>query len=165
MSEFAAGRYRVKPCGQEVVTNKQGNLQLELRIFPIGKYDIDRPEAGPIECSHDQRTIFFPMTAKNAAFVLEDMRAIGLPEDASLSELHQEHPMQFKLSEEFDALCAHEDYEGKQQERWKISRQRAARPAGDLQAMKNLDTLLGLSGRKQKASAKAAKVPADGIPF
>lgn len=137
----------------------------------IGRYDAESPEGRLAECPNEQRTYFRAITDQTIEFFMDDMTALGF-EGSSFKELDPKHPMPHMFTAEFDAFLKVEDYKGKRQEKWGISRPRKAQPLENT-ALDNLDTMYGhlLKKAPTKAAAKprsakpVAPVTADDVPF
>jgi hypothetical protein len=130
---FDEGKYRVRIENQAISEGKkredgtESNPSIELQIMPIGKY-----EQNELESVYAQygRTIFLPLsegtigTAENPGWVLLTLRYLGWKGE-SFAELDPSNsPCHSFVGVECDAICQHDEYQGKQKEKWSIFRPR-----------------------------------------
>jgi hypothetical protein len=181
---YDQGNYAVRIVGQSLTENKKGNPELQLTIKIVGQYAADG-ELHPID-SEFNRTIFLTLTdgtigtADRPGWVLEVLQYLGFT-GASLAALDPDdkHHVSF-VGRECNAYCKVETYEGKEREKWNISRPREAKPAApiDKKKLRGLDarfgkTLKAFAGRapatvppsEPPASPAAAATADDDIPF
>jgi hypothetical protein len=139
---YTPGRYRIRITGNKITTSKKKRTpQLEIRFLPIGYYDPDLTEqAFPYE-----RSVYLAMTEATMGtpeapgWVLETMYYLGFQGCKTLDQLNPDHadPISF-AGVELDATSSAEEYEGKDQERWTLSRGAATEKA-DVNTMADLD--------------------------
>lgn len=146
---YAVGKYRARVTAQALAPSKSKQTpQFVLTFQPIGMYDPSKPDGELAHCDAYERSIFRAITKGTIDFVMEDLEALGF-QGTSFSELDPNNGNHHSfVDQEIDVYCKHEEYQGKQQERWNISR------GGGLQlepmAKKDLATLDSLFGKKLK---------------
>lgn len=162
---FGEGRYRVRIESQAIAEGKkredgtEGNPSLQIGIMPIGQY-VDNE----IEEVHSLygRTVYLPLTdgtigtLDNPGWVLMTLRFLGW-QGTSFSELDpNEQPCHSFVGLECDAICQHDEYQGKQREKWSIHRPRGQGEAiGKTLDKKGLKSLDAKFGKVLKSTAKA----------
>lgn len=177
---YAPGRYRGVIAAQALSETKNGNTQLVLTVDLLGAYDPSQPDS-LVRVQTGQRSVFRVITEKTIDYVLEDLKYLGYdkPTFGPLDPAHPEHHS-FK-GQDVDLICAHEEYNGQEQERWSLSRGGGLnlKPV-DNTTVRKLDALFGAKLKanaaptskaapaRQKANTAAETVPPEDentIPF
>lgn len=127
---YESGKYRVKIAKQAFGKNKKDNFELQLTIKPIGVYS--KPNSPDEQLSEFdapyERTIFLTLTegtlgtTEKPGWVMQNLTYLGFNGD-SFAQLdpNDKDAISF-VGLELDARCDHEDYEGKEREKWNIIR-------------------------------------------
>lgn len=178
MTYYARGAYKAEIVAQGLGESSTGNPQFWLQVRIL---ECLEPAAQPVE-QYD-RTIFWSITEGTVEFVCEKLKRLGFTGD-KFSQLDPNDPAcQSFVGQEVELFCKLETYEGKEREKWDLSR---GAPSGpnvtplDATAARKLDTLFGrklkeaMRGTAPKANGTAVKVAEpvaaapvndDGIPF
>lgn len=156
---YAQARYRGRVVSQALSETGTGNTQFVLTFDILGVYDPTQPE-GLLQTTPGQRSVFRVITEKTIEYFLEDLKYLGF-DKGTFGALDPASPNHHSfVGQEIDALCSHEEYEGKMKERWQLSRGGGGlnlKPV-DSKAVRSLDALFGA---KLKANAApSAKKPA-----
>lgn len=123
---YDRGKYRVKVVDQKLGENSKGNPEIQLVVQPLGIYAAD----GQVSTMHFPytRTIFLVLTegtigtADQPGWVLLTLQYMGF-NGKSFGDLDGSWKC---VGNEYDAICAHEEYEGKEREKWSIHRPASA---------------------------------------
>lgn len=175
MAHYAPGRYRCQITEQGFSESKEKKTPcFAIKIKPTAAYD---PTNGDlVQCEAYERTVTLWLTENTVENAIRNVRSLGF-DGASFRELDPEVPGHTSLvGVEFDFQCSHEEYEGKQMERWEFPPPEA-RPIERVSGLsKKLDALFGKSLKsvappkatpaksKQEGAAVAAPT-GDEIPF
>lgn len=144
--QYEEGRYWVKVTGQAFgKSKKKGTPEFSLRVLVKGRINPEQPDGDLLPCNQNERTIYLYITEGTAEFVLRDLERIGF-DKSSFKFLNpsNEHFHDFRDAE-FEALCDHEEYEGKQNEKWRFAKPRGQMDVAPLEAdeVRKLDALFG----------------------
>jgi hypothetical protein len=156
---YEEGKYKARITGQTIGENKKGNPEIQLYIQPIGYYTPQGLEAGSYQW---ERTVFLTLTdktigtEKDPGWIMKLLWFLGF-EGKSFAQLDQDHeqPHSF-VGQEVDALCQHDNYQGKAIEKWSILTGGAQRPAVKALANKGLRALDAKFGKVLKGHAPDA---------
>lgn len=175
--QHAQGRYRVRVVSQSFSESKSGKPQFVLRVVPIGRYNFERPGGALDTCHDEERGIYMTITDKSIDYVVDKLAALGF-DGRSFSELDPETPNHVSfVGKEIDAVCKHEEYQGKVGEKWDVSLASTAPGATlDSAGVRKLDALYGSKLKRGVGNAKLVKrevaqasangnVTEDDIPF
>jgi hypothetical protein len=129
-----------------------------LQLKPLGRYG-DGGEL--VECQQFERTYAQYLSGDTGAGILKgDMKAIGV-EYTDLSQLSLDSPDAINLvGRTIDVVCEYETYQGKLQERWKISRSRKKLSLDTIRALN--DQLIAAQG-DDNATSEDPPEGADGV--
>lgn len=124
--------YDVKIISQQLRENNKGNPELVLGIKPFRHADaghnIDDGKPRAIYLTLTENTLGTP---SNPGWVLQTLQWLGFT-GTSFAQLDPEHPQAVLFEgKEVQALCKHEEYNGKENEKWSFWRGRsntAAKP-------------------------------------
>jgi hypothetical protein len=126
---FDKGKYRIRITDQSLGENRNGNPELQLRFDVIGIHT----KAGVEEMNGEYpRTIYLVMTdgtigtADKPGWVLEVLRSLNF-NGQSFAQLDPSHEKAVSfVGLEIDARCDHEEYDGREREKWSIVRPNAS---------------------------------------
>lgn len=152
---YQQGRYRGRVTKQAMGETSKGNPQFVLTFLVIGVYEGDDLET----CSQSyERSVFRVINENTIKYVLEDLKQLGYTRDSfkfldpSATNFHN------FAGEEYDFVCDHETYEGKDREKWQLARDGSGFEVKPLASdkMRKLDALFG---KGLRASAPLASAP------
>lgn len=165
--QYEPGRYHGRITNQGFSKTKKGGDQFFLVFDIIGKINPSDPEGDLLACNPGERTAYFTLTTdKNAEFFVKDMKRLGCPM-TSFGMLDPSQPNCHSFTNvEAEFTCEENNWEGKQNERWQLSRESFAPVAVPLDAKeaRRLDALFGsaLKGSApQPAKRSVAKTNGD----
>lgn len=152
---YEQGDYAAKVTDQAFgqADNEAKTAFFALTVQPIAKLDLetgDRTSVDPFN-----RTIRMFLSEKAAPHTIKKLRTLGF-EGVSFAELNPETDGHFSLvGQEVVVRCKHEEYQGKQQERWDFPGDGGAgiKPLDD-KGMRKLDALFGKHLKDGKPMAK-----------
>jgi hypothetical protein len=127
---YAEGNYRVRIASQALTTSSNGNLQLSLGFRPIQK------DGEPFQGAYD-RTLYLSLTPntigtlENPGWVTRTLKQMGYDRQ-DLTGLDTSSPNFFDFTgREYDLYCTHEEYDGKDREKWAVSKGRRQQQPAD----------------------------------
>lgn len=154
---YEQGKYKVEIVGQALTENARGNAEFQLQLKPLAYID---PKAGETELGFDYtRTQYMSLTPatvgtpEKPGWVIETLASLGF-NGTSFGQLDAEHKDHISfVGMTLEAICAHEEYQGKTKEKWNI-----LRPGGNTRDVKpiekkNMRTLDNKFGKVLKAFA------------
>lgn len=153
---YQQGAYKCEIVDQGLSQSSNGNPQIWLKIRALES--IDDPA---LQIQQHERMVYWTITEKTIEFVLEKLDALGFDgESFRQIDLNNQHPQSFIGNvEEF--YCQLETYDGKEREKWDLSRGASAvKPLDETEARK-LDALFG---RKLKDKFKSSSGPSRAAP-
>lgn len=161
MTYYARGAYKAEIIGQGLSKSSKENSQFWIQAKILES--IDDPS---LAIEQYDRTIFWSITEGTIDFVVEKLERLGFRGE-SFKQLDpgtaNHHSF---VGQEVDLFCKLEQYEGKEREKWDLSRGTGGGPPNvapldDAQA-RQLDALFGrkLKERFRGSAAKPAGVPA-----
>ncbi len=175
---YQAGRYRGRIVAQALSETSTGNTQFVLTFDVLGLYDPTQPETLAM-APEGQRSVFRVITEKTIDYFMEDLKYLGF-DKATFGALDPSSPNHHSFAgQEIDVICSHEEYEGKQREKWSLSRGGGGlnlKPV-DNKAVRRLDSLFGAklkanaaptskkAATQQAASAESEEANSEAIPF
>lgn len=124
---YKAGNYWCKVASQQLGTTKTGKPQFVLTFDVVGMIDPDNAEGDLIAVDRYERSIFRTITDSTVDWLVEDIKHLcergnivfDLP---SFSHLSPASPVYLDFKGvEFEGYCTHEEYEGKNREKWGVS--------------------------------------------
>jgi hypothetical protein len=162
--QFDEGRYWVKVLSQALgKSKKKGTPEFALRVLVMGRVNPEQPDGDLLPCNKAERTIYLYITEGTAEYVIRDLERIGFDKPSfKFLDPNNEHFHDFAGSE-FEAFCDHEEYEGKQNEKWRFAKPRGQSDVAPLEAseVRKLDSLFGKQlskvGKKNGSPPKAEK--------
>ena len=152
---YDKGTYQAKIVKQSLGENSKGNPELQLTLQPTAVV-LQNGELAEQPFPYE-RTIYLTFTdgtlgtEANPGWVLQTLAYLGF-EGGSFADI-EKHDF---TGQEVTALCAHDNYQGKEREKWSILRPRTAAPVKPLDK-KGLRTLDAKFGKALKAVVKQAK--------
>lgn len=160
---YDEGRFRVRIVDQQFGENKKGNPELQLIAQPIGYYNQGDEEFTPAYFQWP-RTIFLTLTEgtlgtpDNPGWVMQTLKFLGFS-GTSFSALDPNADNAHKFAGlEVDALCKHDEYDGKTREKWSILKPGGSRPQIGKIEKKSVRQLDAKFGKVLKAVATEAPV-------
>ena len=186
---YAAGNYNVRVVSQQLGKTGTGKPQFILTFDVLHRFEPSRPDE-LLVCDKSERTIYRTIAPKTVEWILKEIKHLaelrGI--DSALpgwEYLDPETPDYMDLTgTEFQAYCQHETYDGKERQKWGISRDGPQAEALDDKSIRDLNALYGKElkaafGGKAKPKAKPAPIqetvppgepsievkPDDDIPF
>lgn len=162
MASFDCGRYLCRTNRVELGEAKTGTAQIVIKFTPLGMIDPQDPEGELLKCPDWERAIFRAVTEKTMPWVTKDLAVLHYTHD-SFRYLSPEDPQYDPLGGiDFEAVCEHEVYEGKQRERWQMAHGGSVQVKPlDTKSVRKLDALFG----KQLKEAKVAKSNGKDTPY
>ena len=152
---FEQGTYlgRINKWGLSAA--KTGTPQFFVTFTPLGRVDPSKPDdtENLIACEDWERTIFRAITENTIDFVVRDLKALGYSKD-TFDQLDPEHKDAHSFADmEIRVTCKHEEYQGKNKERWDFAFGDGFKPK-EMEAggVKKLNALFG---KKLKEVVKA----------
>lgn len=169
---YDQGRYSARITGQTLAVNRSGNPELQLQITP---YQFHRQD-GPVQLGTDwPRTVYLALTeatlgtTDRPGWVLSTLSYLGFA-GTSFAELDPENPDHHSfIGRDVEARCTHDAYEGKEREKWTISRPGGSAATGgriDKKGLRALDARFGklLKTLATKRHGQSATSPAPSSP-
>lgn len=154
--EYNEGLYRCQILDQGLSESKTKNAQIWLKIRPVESLS---PEDEGIQLPTGDRMVYWTITEKTIGFVTDKLIALGFTgESFRQLDLSHQNPESF-VGQTEDFYCKHETYEGKEREKWDLSRgDTAIKPLEESSARK-LDALFGrtLKDRVRAAPKRSAR--------
>jgi hypothetical protein len=160
MTHYVRGAYKAEVIAQGLGTSKAGNPQFWIQAKILES--IDDPT---LVVEQYDRTIFWSITEGTIEFVCEKLERLGFKGD-SFRLLDPNVPNHHSfVGQVVDLFCKLETYDGKEREKWDLSRGVLSgppnvEPLGDA-AARQLDALFG---RKLKERTRGAAVKPQGVP-
>ena len=150
---YSEGTHTAEIIAQELsASSKKGTPQLVLKVKILGIPNQD----GTYETHREQyeRYIYIYLTQGTMPFALETLKTLGFT-GTSLKQLDPNEPNHQDLTGgQIDVYCSHEEYEGKDRERWQVSNQQSSQSAPiEAKKMRALDALFG-KGLREQAGGK-----------
>ena len=159
MIYFDKGRYIGQLTNQQLGKTSNGNPQIVLTFNIIGKVDLSDPQGALLDCPKYERTVYRVITNKTIDYVLKDMEAIGF-EGNSFGQIDSSMPgFQDLRGKEIELFCDHDNYEGKEKEKWGIYTEFEGAKVEKLEAadVRKLDTLFGKALKDRKPATPPVK--------
>jgi hypothetical protein len=161
---YDRGRYQGKIVNQILGENSKGNPELQLVVQPTAMYD---EKGEPCKLSFPySRTIYLVLTEatigtpETPGWVVQTLNALGF-NGKSFGELEPGQPDSWScIGQAVDLRCDHDEYEGKEREKWSIARKPNTNgtPTKTLEK-KSLRALDAKYGKVLKVLAETAPAP------
>lgn len=171
------GRYFGRITNQALGKASTGNPQIALRFLVVGK--MTTPTAYEPVDTQEERSLFMTITDKTADRIGNDLATLGFA-GTSFRQIDPSTSGHHDFTDtESQFYCKHEEYNGKDQERWSVARQGGGMPDMkplEAKELRDLDNLFGKHLKKgtpkqatQQASASAPSEPPpmtdEDVPF
>jgi hypothetical protein len=149
---YEKGVYRGRITEQALGESSNGNAQIVIRFEVTAKVERDNSMS---QVEERQRTAFLTITEKTIDRIAQQLQALGYDRE-SFRFLDPRQPGYFDLTNtEADFVCNHEEYQGKNREKWQV---RTPYESGPLEVKpiesKKLREIDNLFGKHLKAAAK-----------
>lgn len=160
MTYYTRGAYKAEIIGQGLSTSSSGNAQIWLQARILES--IDDPN---MAIQQYDRTVYWSITEGTIDFVLEKLDLLGFAGD-SFRQLDPNAANHHSfVGQQVDLFCKIEQYEGKDREKWDLSRQLSGGPP-NVQALDDADArkLDAMFGRKLKERFRGPTQKPSGVP-
>lgn len=154
---YDVGNYNVICTGSSLGENKKGNPELQIRFKPTHQLaDNGEPVALPLTW---ERTIYLTFTEatmgteSEPGWVLQTIAALGFT-GQSFGDLEKHN----FTGTPFQARCEHDEWDGKEKEKWSVNRARTPKPVKPVEK-KTLRTLDAKFGKALKAASAGVTAP------
>lgn len=155
---YDAGRYRGKIFKTEIGQNKNGNTQVVVTFKLTGIYT-PAGELAKMDFPYN-RAVYLVLTDATVGtpdkpgWVMQSLRHLGF-NGTSFAQLDPESPQYWNpVDNESDLICKHDEYEGKEREKWEVYRgQGNTASAGKPVQSKDLRALDAKFGKLLQATA------------
>jgi hypothetical protein len=166
VTTFEPGQYVGKVTRWAMVKAKSESKtpQFAITFVPLGRVNLQNPDGDLLPCPEVERTVFRPITANTAGWLLRDLKQFFEYPHESFVPLDPDgsEPFDFR-DKEFPTVLTYEDYEGKVREKWNFASGLSVGDPMSQAEVRKLDALFGAAA-KPKRNGKKEKEPAAAMP-